>query len=140
MAQEEGNTKPWTVVRDDVGGDGRRSDESLLPPPEQLDVALDEDKMPPNAKKLLRIAEENDWQIGPVTLVVRLQREGAKPLFARWDLKESRWSFAMCRVPRPVAGGLMPLKISDAFIYLQDTSVIYPEDPEKEEKDGDCQD
>jgi len=84
--------------------------------------------MPPNAKKLLRIAEENDWQIGPVTLVARLQKEGAKPFFARWDLKEGRWSFAMCRVINP-AGGLMPLKISDAFIYLTDPSVIYPCDP-----------
>lgn len=85
--------------------------------------------MPPNAKKLLRIAEENDWQIGPVSLVARLDKDGAKPFFARWDLREGKWRFEQCRVIRPVGTGLMPLKISDAFVYLEDPTVIYPEDP-----------
>lgn len=92
--------------------------------------------MPPNAKKLLRIAEENEWQIGPITLVARLQRADAQPLFARWDLKENRWSFSQCRVISPVGQGLQKLTIRDAFVYLQDPSVIYPEDP----SNGDSQD
>lgn len=93
-----------------------------------LELALDEEKMPPNVRKLLRIAEEEGWEIGPVTLVARLAKKGAKPFFARWDFKNERWAFNMCRVINPL-GGLMPLKVSDAFIYLQDQSVIYPEDP-----------
>lgn len=96
---------------------------------DELDLGLNESKMPPNAKKLLRIAEEEGWHIGPITLVARLQKEGAKPLFARWDLREGKWKFEQCRVISPAGTGLMPLKISDAFIYLADTSVIYPEDP-----------
>lgn len=101
-----------------------------------LEVALDETKIPPNARKLLRIAEEEEWQIGPVSLVARLHKEGAQPFFARWDLKEGRWSFAQCRALSPVGEGLVKLKISDAFIYLQDPTVIYPEDPENGDSQG----
>lgn len=98
--------------------------------PDEITNALDETKMPPNAKKLLRIAEEQGWGIGPTSLVVRLQKEGAQPLFARWDLQEGKWRFAMCRVINPVGTGLIRITASDAFIYLTDPSVIYPEDPE----------
>lgn len=86
--------------------------------------------MPPNASKLLRIAEEEAWQLGPITLVARLQKEGAQPFFARWDFKGGKWSFAQCRAISPVGQGLVKLTIRDAFTYLQDPSVIYPDDPE----------
>lgn len=97
---------------------------------QQLELALDEEKMPPNAKKLLRIAEEEDWRIGPVSLVARLDKEGAQPFFARWDFRHGKWSFAMCRALSPVGHGLVKLTIRDAFIYLKDPTVIYPEDPQ----------
>lgn len=100
-----------------------------------LDVALDESKMPPNLRKLLAIAGEEGWSVGPVTVVARLEKKGAKPFFSRWDLKDGRWSFNMCRVINP-AGGLMPLKISDAFIYLRDQTVIYPEDPDDSSREA----
>jgi hypothetical protein len=94
-----------------------------------IETALDETKMPPNARKLLRIAEEEGWQLGPITLVARLQRADAQPFFARWDFKENRWSFNQCRALSPVGQGLVKLTIRDAFVYLQDPTVIYPEDP-----------
>lgn len=103
---------------------------------EAVSLALDEDKMPPNARKLLRIAEEEGWQLGPITLVARLNREGAQPFYARWDLKDQRWSFAQCRALSPVGQGLVKLTIRDAFVYLTDPSVIYPEDPQEENENG----
>lgn len=106
---------------------------------EAVSLALDEQKMPPNAKKLLRIAEEQGWQIGTVSLVARMTRADAQPFFASWHFKDGRWAFDMCRALSPVGQGLVKLKISDAFIYLQDPTVIYPEDPEEEEN-GDSQD
>jgi hypothetical protein len=89
--------------------------------------------MPPNARKLLRIAEEEGWQIGTVSLVARINREGAQPFYASWHLKEGKWSFAQCRALSPVGQGLVKLTIRDAFVYLQDPTVIYPEDPEESE-------
>lgn len=97
---------------------------------EQVVPALDEAKMPPNAKKLLRLAEENGWQLnGPgATLVIRLTREDAQPFYAGWQLKEGRWTFWNCRYLDP-RSGLGKLTMSDAFVYLQDPTVIQEEDP-----------
>lgn len=92
--------------------------------------------MPPNARKLLRIAEEEGWQIGTVSLVARINREDAQPFYASWHMKEGKWSFYGCRALSPVGQGLVKLNIRDAFVYLQDPTVIYPEDPQEEQSNG----
>jgi len=89
--------------------------------------------MPPNAKKLLRIAEEEGWQIGVVSLVARINRPDAQPFYASWHFKHGKWAFHECRALSPIGHGLVKLNIRDAFIYLQDPTVIYPEDPEENE-------
>lgn len=96
---------------------------------DELSAALDETKLPPTARKILDMAAREGWIQGPITLVIRLNRPNEQPLFARWDLRESKWRFSECRVLAPRRNGLVKLSAHDALIYLQDPTVIYPEEP-----------
>jgi len=95
---------------------------------EDIAGTLDPATLPPNARKLLRIAEEEGWTSNGASLAIRLTREDAQPFFATWLLKEGKWAFSMCRYLDPISG-LGKLTMNDAFVYLKDPTVIYPEDP-----------
>lgn len=98
---------------------------------EDLDSALT-----PQVRKILEAAEANGWsENGVSTLVIRLSKPAdplAKPFFLRWDLAgrtkagKPSWRFAGAR-----ASNGQPLNLGDALVYLEDTSVIYPEPPEE---------
>lgn len=95
----------------------------------------------PRVLKVLIAAEENGWTENPYhSFAVRFQKPDdpkAKPFFMRWDLFKDpetgkrSWRFAGARAQNGQA-----LNYRDAVIYLQDTSVIYPEPPEEGEPDG----
>lgn len=84
--------------------------------------------MPPNLKKLIRIAEEEGWTPNGTSLASRWTRADARPFFATWLFKHGKWQFDVCRYMDPI-NGLGKLTIRDAFIYLQDPTVIQQEDP-----------
>lgn len=89
---------------------------------------------PTNARglKVLAKAKELGWHENPyVSMVIRLTKEGAEPFFARWDLGvtgsgKPSWRFQGAR-----AANGQPLNYNDISVYLEDPSVILPEDPEE---------
>lgn len=89
---------------------------------------LDPATMPPNAKKLLRIAKEEGWIFNGTSLAVRLTRDDAQPFFVIWIHKDDKWRLFDCKYLDPISG-LGKLAMNDAFVYLKDPTVIYPEDP-----------
>lgn len=84
--------------------------------------------MPPNAKKLLRIAEEEGWIPNGTSLAIRFDRDDAQPFYATWIHRHGKWQFFECRYLDPISG-LGKLTLADAFIYLKDPTVIQEEDP-----------
>jgi hypothetical protein len=96
---------------------------------EDIDAAVT-----PQVRKILDAAEANGWtENGATTLVIRLSKPGdplAKPFFLKWDLTgrtakgKPSWRFAGARARNGQA-----MNLSDALLYLEDTSVIYPENP-----------
>lgn len=95
-----------------------------------------ESPLPKNAQKILEAAEANEWVENPyVSLVLRLAKPKdalAKPFFMKWELAgrtptgKLSWRFAGAR-----ASNGQPMTIEDALIYLEDTTVIYPEPPKE---------
>lgn len=83
------------------------------------------------AIKLLAKAREEGWHENPFTsLVIRLGKDGAVPFFIRWDLGvgtggKPSWRFAGAR-----AANGQQLNYNDALLYLEDQTVILPEDPD----------
>jgi hypothetical protein len=94
-----------------------------------------------NAMKLMDKARLQGWADNPFTsLVIRLTREDAEPFFISWNLGvtakgKPSWRFAGARVRSG-----QPLTFNDALLYLEDPSVIYPEDPEGEYTNDDSDD
>lgn len=95
--------------------------------PEDLDSALTS-----RVRKILDTAEANGWQPSYHSFAVRFSKPDdplARPWFARWDLHKSpdgkrSWRFAGARASNGQALGY-----SDVLVYIQDSSVIYPEPP-----------
>ncbi len=101
-----------------------------------------DDPLPARVRKVLDVAEAEGWQENPVvSLTVRLAKPDdtpkrpaeppALPFYATWvlDRKDGKhsWRFQNARAKNGQA-----LNYGDVLIYLQDTSVIYPEEPEGE--------
>lgn len=92
------------------------------------------DQPPARVLKVLEAAEASGWQLGPTgtTLVARLYRpdhEGL-PFFARWDLVSTGEGKRSWRFHGAMAANGQRLNYRDIFTYLDDPSVIYPEDPD----------
>lgn len=84
--------------------------------------------MPPNLKKLIRIAQEEGWAPNGTSLASRWTRKDARPFFATWLHKGDKWQFDVCRY-LDKHHGLGRLTMNDAFVYLKDPTVIQQEDP-----------
>lgn len=54
------------------------------------------DQLPRSPKALLKAAQEHGWGFGPISLVMRLNRADAKPLYVSWlySIPANSWSFA----------------------------------------------
>lgn len=89
-----------------------------------------ESEVPPRILKLIHLALDLEWS-QRTTLVARFQKPQAQPFFAGWEYspKTNRWAFDIARVMAPGKTGLIPLSARDIAVYLEDPSVIYPEDP-----------
>lgn len=111
---------------------------------EAFDVAVKEVMSEPGAVKALKLlakAKENGWHENPYTsLVIRLDKEGAEPFYIRWDLSAGANGKPSWRFQGGRARNGQALNLSDALLYLEHPSVIYPEPPAEEVKDksNDC--
>lgn len=100
---------------------------------EQVECDL-ESVLSARVRKVLDTAEEHGWRENPtVSVVIRLAKPGdglAKPFFMSWHLSRKEdgkrsWRFAGAR-----ASNGQPLNYGDCLVYLEDPSVIYPEEPD----------
>lgn len=97
---------------------------------ELLDEVLEEDPAP-RASKVLDYALEHGWRLHGLggSFVMRLNRDDAEPFFASWKIEvdpetgKKSWRFAGAKARNGQA-----LAYGDIITYLDDPSVIYPEE------------
>lgn len=119
----------------------------VLPMPDPLEVIaneLDEGPTVPKALKVLELAKANGWYENPFhSFVIRLDRDDAQPIFARWDVGLTASGKISYRFQGARAFNGQPMNYNDLLIALENPEVLLPEPPadlQEGEETDDCSD
>lgn len=100
---------------------------------EVIAAEIDSDSLAPKALKVLTLAKENGWYENPYhSFVIRLNREDAQPIFARWDVGVTASGKISYRFQGARAANGQPMNYNDLLIALENPDVLLPEPPAEE--------
>jgi hypothetical protein len=95
--------------------------------------------LPPNIRKVLDVAAENNWELNPpgVTIAVRLNHATDKladPVYISWVVGRTQKGKLSYRFDGCGTRGLVPLSGADLLVYLADPTVVYLTDEDIQER------
>ena len=87
-----------------------------------------ETELPRSAQAILALAKMHHWGFGPISLAMRMNKEGFPPFYMVWeyDIDEGKWRFSNSRAANGQA-----LNYRDCKVVIEHPDALLPQPPEE---------